>query len=347
MTQACLSKNRPLGRAALAAGLFGLSLLASTARADEPSKADVERARALFQEGVALASANNCAGALQKYKAVVQVKMTPQVAFNIGECEERMGRLVEALGNYRLAASLASEDKRASQVLEAVGKRIDVVEARIPKLTLTRGKGADAASIELDGTEVGQAQLGSAMPVNPGPHTVIARVEGKEYLHETVTLQEKEAKTVDIKLDVPPPQLAQGGPVRGPVVEPPPRSRVPGIVVTAAGGVALVTGLIAVGLRQGAIGTLNGLCNADNQCHDTPDARSAERTGKTMTGLAEVMIPVGVAGAAVGVFLLVTSGPPKAKLSDDKKKTSLAPSIELRGGAPGGAIGGASVAGRF
>src|SRR5262245_36030122 len=78
-------------RAALAAGLSLASLLAgSTALAQDPTKADLDRARTLFQEGVALAAANNCAGALVKYKAVVQVKMTPQVAFNIAECEERL-----------------------------------------------------------------------------------------------------------------------------------------------------------------------------------------------------------------------------------------------------------------
>src|SRR5262245_59504464 len=94
-------------RRALAAGLVGLSLTAgSAAHAQQPSKAELDQARVLFQEAVALAAANNCAGALVKYKLVLKVKSTPQIAFNIAECEERLGKLVEALGNYRIAASL-------------------------------------------------------------------------------------------------------------------------------------------------------------------------------------------------------------------------------------------------
>jgi hypothetical protein len=336
-----------------------LSLLAAaaptTSRAQEPTKADLDKARTLFQEAVALAAANNCAGALVKYKAVVQVKMTPQVAFNIAECEERLGRLVSALGNYRLAASLAGDDKRAQNVLKEVTGRIDAIEARLPKLTITRGKGADAATIELDGSEIGQVQLGTPMSVDPGPHVIVARSGNKEYVHETVTLAEKDTKTFDVKMDVPRPKVE--APVEEPTPEPkapPPKSRVPGIAVTAVGGVALVAGAALLGIGMSKAGTLSSDPACKNgQCpkNDTA-AMNAYNSGRTLTGAGEVAGLVGLVGAGVGIWLLVTSGPQKAKPTDapagdaDKEKAR-GPSFDFVGWAPGANVLGAGVLGRF
>lgn len=347
-------------RAAVGAALIGVGLSLFTgpaALAQQPSKEELNKARTAFQEGVALAAANNCAGALVKYKEVAQVKMTAQVSFNIAECEERLGKLVQALGNYRLAVNTAGEDRNLQKLLREAGSRVEDLEVRIPRLTLTRDLkgGVDAAVIQLDGTEIGQAQLGAPIPVNPGSHVIIAKVEGKEYLHQNVTLVEKEKKTFEIKLDVPKPRIEK------PVVEqmidappPPPKSRVPGAVVTAVGGAALVGGIVAIVLRAGATSTLGGLCNDKNQCPDTQEARDAASKGKTFTGLSEVLIPVGVAGAAVGIFLLATSGPQKAKApSKDTpadKQAARGSKVELVGwvpSAPGASIGGLSMLGRF
>src|SRR4051794_26090468 len=113
-----------LAVAAVAAGLA----FSAPALAQEPSKADLAKARTLFQEAVALAAANNCAAALVKYKEVGQVKVTPQVAFNTAECEARLGQLVSALGNYRVAAAKAADDKKATAVLKEVPSRIDDLE---------------------------------------------------------------------------------------------------------------------------------------------------------------------------------------------------------------------------
>ncbi|MFT3771913.1 MAG: hypothetical protein QM820_41425 [Minicystis sp.] len=339
--------SRPVARA-IGAALCAFTLLAApSARAQQPSKEELSKARAAFQEGVALAAANNCAAALVKYKEVAQVKLTAQVSFNIAECEERLGKLVQALGNYRLAVSQAGEDKNLQKLLREAGSRVEDIEARIPKLTLTRSKGSETAAIQLDGTEIGQAQLGAPMPVNPGTHVVIAKVDGKEYLHQNVTLAEKESKTFDIKLELPKPKVEKIPDEPPPVVEPPPppKSRVPGIVVTAVGGAALITGLAAIGVRQSAIGTLNGLCQM-NSCPDTPQAHDAASKGKTFTGLSEIMVPVGVAGVAVGIVLLVTSGPQKAKDATNDKAAS-APKVEVVGWAPGASVGGLSVVGRF
>lgn len=348
MKKACFSNRGPRPSHALAAvGIaLGALAMAGTAQAEEPTKAELAKARTAFQEGVALAAANNCASALVKYKEVAQVKMTAHVAFNIAECEERLGKLMQALGNYRLAASQAGDDKNAQKVLREAGSRVDALDARIPKLTITRAKGTDGAQILLDGTEIGQSQLGKPIPVDPGPHTVVARFEGKEYLHESVTLAEKENRTFDAKFDLPKTKV-EVAPVDPPKDEAPPpaaKSRVPGIVVTTVGGVALVTGLAMLGPRGSAISDLEAVCK-DGRC--PASAESTASRGKLFTGLTEVLVPVGVIGAAVGIYLIATSGPQKADAAKDKDKGTSALKIELIPAAPGATIAGASLLGKF
>jgi len=119
------------------------------------TKEEIDRARVEFHEGVVLMAANNCNAALTKFQSVAKVKRTPQVLFNIGACEERVGKLVSALGNYRLAAAAAEGDRKAKDVASRVGERITSLEERIPKLTIRRGSGAETATLLLDGAELG------------------------------------------------------------------------------------------------------------------------------------------------------------------------------------------------
>jgi hypothetical protein len=320
------------------------------------------------------AAANNCAAALTKYKEVAQVKSTPQVTFNTAECEARLGKLVAALGNYRIAARQAADDRKAALVLREVPARIDDLEARIPKLTVTRGKGADTAAIELDGTEIGAAQLGSPIPVDPGTHTIVARVGSKEYLHETLKLSEKQAKTFDVSISVAPPVVEPAAHPQTGEPEPKPdepspegKSRVPGAVVTSLGGAVLIAGLIMLAPRQSAVDKLARDCTSSGHC-PVDDASTGDQ-GRLFTGLTEVLVPVGVVGVVVGAVLLAKSAPPKAKKSDDgdrdKEKTDgerekksafwrslqvvpVAPNLDgWHPRAPGASLGGVRLAGRF
>jgi len=331
-----------------------------TAMAQEPSKADLAKARTAFREGVAAAAAGNCAAALLKYKEVAQVKSSPQVAFNIAECEAKVGKLVSALGNYRVAASQAADDKGAANVLKEVPARIDDIEARIPKLTITRGKGADTASIELDGTEIGSGQLGAAIPVDPGSHTIVAKVGNKEYLHENVKLGEKETKTFDVKISVAAAHVEAPAPEPVPDAPPPPpeKSRVPGVAVTVVGGVVLVAGLAFLAPRGAAISKLGTDCNALMQC---PAAdQSTYNSGNLFSGLSVAFIGVGAAAAVVGIVMIAKSGPVKAtvkpaegdadkdkKDGDGDKKDAFWRSIQVTASVPGANVGGLGLLGRF
>jgi tetratricopeptide (TPR) repeat protein len=304
---------------------LGAAAEPSVARAQDaqPAGPDVERARELFREGVALMAAENYAGALVKFKEVGRSRMTAQVAFNIAECEEKLGKLVAALGNYRLALAKAQEPgANAPAVATNAPDRIAALEKRIAKLTVVRKeeKPNPTAKIELDGVELAPAQLGSAIPTDPGERTL--RVVSGERALVTRVVKVAEGESLTVTLNVPAP--VEQGPV-GPGPEPTSSVSIPGVVLTVLGGGMLVAGGVFLGLRQGAISDLDEQCGGDRSC-----PASAEETydqGRLYTGLAEGFVPTGVAAATVGVVLLVLQANAAAESRAETGRVELAPAL--------------------
>jgi len=77
------------------------ALAAATANA-APSD-DVRRARVLFEQAEADEDGERWSEALEKLRDVARVKLTAGVRYHIALCEEHLGRLVRALGDYREA----------------------------------------------------------------------------------------------------------------------------------------------------------------------------------------------------------------------------------------------------
>ncbi|XYI01987.1 hypothetical protein ACMHYB_20320 [Sorangium sp. So ce1128] len=347
---------RKSGRHIIAAAALGAAQLAAPP-AGAQTKEELAEARALFQEGVALSAANNCAAALAKFQAVANVRRTPQVLFNIAECEARLGKLVSALGNYRIAAASADGDPRASDVTANVGPRIEDLEQRIPKLAIRRGQGALTATILLDGSALGAAEMNADIPVDPGPHVVSARIGDREVVRETVTLEERDEKTVEVAITEPPPEPPRpAAPPDAPPVEAPTPagrpSKVPGLVVLGAGIASGVVGGVFLGLRAGTLSDLDALCGGDRSC--PPSARPTADRGRLYTGVAEVGIGLGVVGVAAGIVLLVTSrggaaaAEPRAGAAAARRSAGGgAPRAAVVPHAPGADLAGLGVAGRF
>lgn len=336
----------------LGAGLLALALWGAPCPASAQTKQEIKRAHILFNEGIALSAAQNWSGALGKFKEVAQVKMTAQVAFNIAECEEHMGQLLSALGNYRLADD-ESRNGKAKDVAMQVQGRITDLQERIPKLTVLRGAHAETAILVLDSAEIGATQIGTEILVDPGTHVIVGRIGKDEGARETVTLEEKEAKTVTVNID---PSLVQKAvpkpvtPPQGPGAAPAQTtggSKVPGAVVAGLGVASLGVGVAFLVMRQGTISDLEALCGGDATC--PPSAEATADRGRTFTGVAEVTVALGVVGIATGVVLLVRS---RSKVAAAAASRALAPSearlrVGFMGAAPGATLGGASLVGSF
>ena len=167
----CWSGDPLRGFAAFGAALLVVLLTIAPPLAAQDEQA-LSQARAQFNEAIALQTAGDCAGALEKLQAVARIKLTPHVQFNIALCEERLGRLVAALGHYRLAL-VDAEAQSISDVSEPARAAIESLEGRIPRLVIVRGSGAARASIALDATVLGDANIGSELRRDPGPHRIV------------------------------------------------------------------------------------------------------------------------------------------------------------------------------
>ncbi len=109
-----------------------------------------EQARALFQEALALVAAADYATALEKLQRVASYKRTPQVEFYIAVCHENMGKLVMALGEYRIAmadASTAAVTDVVSEAAAAIEKLELVYSGKKIKITLSAGVSSFAQCI--------------------------------------------------------------------------------------------------------------------------------------------------------------------------------------------------------
>jgi hypothetical protein len=282
--------------------------LSPAAHAQDPageSSADaLKRAREQFGQALALQTAGDWAGALTLLKEVAAVKSTPQVRFNMALCEEKLGKLVAALGDYELAAADARAEK-ADQVAEEVEGRLESLRQRIPKITVKRGSGADAAGVALDGISLGDQVIGTPMPTDPGPHTIEAKAPGFKPFRQSVRVAEQQSESVEIVLEPEPVvTTTPGGGSTRPAAG---RSPVYGYVIGGIGIASLATSGVFFGLRAGKISDLDKAC-PNKQCasHAYDDDISA---GKRYTAIFDVTLAVGVAAVASGAVLVLTSGP--------------------------------------
>ena len=268
---------------------------------------ELDKARLGFREGLSLEAAGNWAGALAKFQAVGRVKLTPQVRFHIGRCHEQLGHLNEALGEYRLAEHEAQQQNLSE--LPAITQARQGLEGRVPKLLIRRGEGAELARVELDGVEIGEAQLGKAFGVDPGPHTVVARLPGKLEFQRSAIL--KESETAEVVLDVPP-DLAAAPVSSGKELPTSPqdtggkKSRLWPWVFGSVGVVGLAAAGAFYGLRAGAKKDLEEGCNG-NVC--PASLEDTQKNGELYSTLSVVSLGVGIVGFGMATYFLVSGSP--------------------------------------
>jgi tetratricopeptide (TPR) repeat protein len=310
--------------------------LSTTVHADEQTEPDADalkRAREQFSQALALQTGGNWAGALALLKEVAAIKSTPQVRFNMALCEENLGRLVAALGDYELAAADARAEN-AEKVAEEVDGRLEALRQRIPRIVVQRGEGADAASVSLDGVPIGDAVIGTPMSADPGPHVIEASASGFIAFKRSLKIAERQTETVIIELE---PQPEEKTADAGPKVKPEPSSGGARTVGFVLGGIGLAS-FAASGaffyLRSTAIEDLDKACGSDRQgC--PASSRNRVDEGKLYTTLGNVGLAVGAVGVGVGLALILTSGG-----SSEQASLRISPSAV-------GSLAGATVSGSF
>lgn len=296
-----MSDSRLFSR--LWAFLAVLLLLSLAAPASADSPADLKRARAQFQRGIELEQASNWSEAIQQFREVGSVRMTPQVRFHIAYCEDHLGRLVTALGGYELA--LAEADQVGPDFKGEVETAITRLRERIPKLVIERGTNAEAAAVQLDGVDLGGNSVGVEIPLDPGPHNVSAIAPEYKPFTATVELKEREVTRLSIVLEplpVPAPDAGQPKQVIVVTREAAPKRLVP-YVIGGAGVAALVAGGVLFALHESAAAELERNCPDPNACPESN--RDTYDRMRFYSWSAPVSAGVGVAAIGVAVSLIV------------------------------------------
>lgn len=281
------------------------TLVAGAAHAQET--AGLAHAQALFDEGRAALSAGDAAAACPKFAESHRLAPAVGTLLNLGVCYEKLGKLASAWGAYNEAAAMAVRTGQNDRAAFAKGKA-DGLTPKLPKLTIDVPEAARVAGLEVkrDGAPAGAAEWGSALPVDPGTHSIEASAPGKIAWSTTVEVSEEARSstvTVPVLQDVPaapPPAFPPGE-----QPEAPPENR----------SGARVTALVAGGLGLAAIGTgvffgLRSQSKSDDVSDRasrgepwTDETKSTYDEGKSAATIANVLfIGGGVALATAAVF---------------------------------------------
>lgn len=275
------------------------------AHASPPGKSDVatDKARELHIEGNTLHNQGQYARAHASYIAAWSLKRHWQIAGVLGDTEVKLGMYRDAAEHlaYFMRAMPDPSSSDGSVKMDAAKKLYQ--EARSKIGTLNVKVDIDGAEVVVDGKQVGKAPLEDPVFVEPGHHTIEARLGAKLTAAE-VDVTAGAERTIPLSLTAPP---ARSGPST-PVI-------IAGAAITGV-GLAVGIGLLAGGASKGSSAQsqrekieeaghtcVDGAASYDTRCKDL---RSTAAAGDTMNraGIG-LLVGAGVVAAGTVIYALM------------------------------------------
>lgn len=285
--------------------------LSAPARADlraALSGEDRERkaaAEVLFEDGKALVQRNSIPEACAKFEESQALDAGIGTQFHLADCYERLGRLASAYALFMEVA--AATHQRGQAEREAVAReRASELKPRLSRLVIVvdRTKAPPGMAVARNGTPVGAAQWGVAIPVDPGEVHVTVTAPDKRAWEISVTVRE-EGRFERIEIPGLQPLQTLAFPI-DPGPHPPPFWDQPknwvgtGLLGLGAVGVGLFS---YFGLESAAkYRDTDADCTAGDRC--SPDAIGTRRDAYHAGQIANVSLGAGAACLAAGSVLL-------------------------------------------
>lgn len=281
---------------------------------DPPPSPEKVRADKLFDDGRRYLAAKEYALACTAFEQSQASDPAIGTLLNIALCYETWGKTTAAYRWYLEAEQMAKQ--HADDRAKGAKAKVDELAPKVPHLIVVIPADAEAATtFMLDGNEIEKAKLAEEQLVEPGKHTIIARLAGKPPRETIVDIKEGEKKRVTI--DVPRPEvklIVKGGQRK-------PGRFYGGIAMLAGGGVALgVAGYVSLVARQDYADAL--VACPMNTC-ETQEAFDATRNARTKANAMTFVGAGGLALVGVGVWFVLTSRTPKVT----EKQIVLAPQL--------------------
>jgi hypothetical protein len=317
-------------RALVATGLLltttlSLAVFGADARADNPDPG------ALFDRGLAEMQAHQYATGCPDIAESYKLEPHAGGLFTLAECEAQWGKIASAIADYDgfldTIAHLPPPDriKQQARTKLAAEKRTALFR-EVPRVTLSlESDTTPGTTVTLDGKAVPEASMQTALPVDPGDHTILLRTPDGRTKEQHVTVSVGETKAVPVGIA----PIVVAGPVPAPDQPTPtpdlapegakPSARNKVVIATAAvGGAAVVGGLVLGVVVLSQKSSIETNCPG-SVCATQADANSANST-KTLGWISTGVVAGGGAVlAAAGIIRLMW---PKAE------SASVTPSVE-------------------
>lgn len=179
--------------------LAAFSLLPLDARADGDANARALAVQ-LFDEAEAMVARGEIAKACPKYAE--SYRLDPQLGalVYLAECYEKNGQRASAWGSYREAEELAR--KRGDARAEYAAQRAAALEPQLSYLVIEVPASARVVGLKVfrDDAPVAEVVWGARAAIDPGPHRVEARAEGRLPWRQSVVVA---AGPGSIRIEVP------------------------------------------------------------------------------------------------------------------------------------------------
>jgi tetratricopeptide (TPR) repeat protein len=299
---------------------------ASPARAEGP--ADSAAAASLFGEARGLMADGRYAEACAKFAASHALLPSAGALLSLGDCYEKAGRTASAFGAFTEAGILASRRGESDRADEG-RRRAELIAPRLSKLAVVVPAGIERAGlvIKQNGRDLAEAAWGSAVPVDPGEHTIDASSPGKQTWKKTVRVEGSAGTTtVEIPKLAEAPVLASGAP-RGSTWG---AQRIAGVAVGGAGVVGVVVGAVFGGI------TLKKSSDSKSGC--APDLSTCNAAGyalqhdaHTTARASNVGLILGGAALVGGLVLVLTAPAGGENKAESATRIKVGPSLGARG----------------
>jgi hypothetical protein len=308
------------------------STTASTARADEPTAADIASARRLGFEGITLADKGNCTAAVDKLARAEKLFHAPTTLVRLGECQVQLGKVVEGSENLGRAAreELASNAPAAFVAARARARKgLAAASAKLAHAkVLVKAPPNVTPTVAIDSVPVPSANVGEDRALDPGPHLVEASAPGYLVASTAINLREGGSEEVTLTLQVDPnASKVKATPPPPPVdttkASSPPPSVPPADVAPNRTAAYVVLGLGVVGVGVGSVFGLMAMSKKDDLSTACPnkECRTAQQgdldSAKTSGTISTIAFGVGGAALIVGgiLFFTASSHPARAGIT--------------------------------
>lgn len=243
-----------------------VAVLAAPAVARAQDRDNAAAAEQFFQDGRKLMDQKKYADACPKFAQSHKLAPGLGTLLNLADCYQKAGKTASAWARFREAVALAQRQNRPDREKTA-DDRAQALEPRLIRLKIVNENAN--VTIKMDDVELDPDVLGTAIPIDPGKHSLLVSAPGKKPFETTLDASER-VKRPSVEI----PTLEDDKPVEAvkpkkkpKVVEPPPEEHERGGTQRFIG--LAVGGLGVVGLGVGSffgLRTFSKWSEAESRC---------------------------------------------------------------------------------